>query len=127
MTSALGGTMIPSSEEPAQYTIRSTYCQLLNVFTKYSSSPREGTPLVFEFNAANATSLLLDCALSFTLYNSSRVANGTRLRLNSASESLSGDQFNNSSGYQSDYSDCSAKLKFGHMNVIAIINLIVIY
>src|SRR5699024_2699623 len=83
-------------------------------------------PLVFEFNAANATSLLLDCALSFTLYNSSRLANGTRLRLNSASESLSGDQFNNSSGYQYDDSGCSAELKFGHMNVKAIINATVI-
>src|SRR5699024_11989191 len=71
MTSALGGTMISSSEEPAQYTIRSTYCQLLNVFTKHSSSPSEGTPLVFEFNASNATSLILDGALSFNLYDSS--------------------------------------------------------
>ena len=32
VTSGLGGTMMPSPEEPPQYTSSSTYCQYENVF-----------------------------------------------------------------------------------------------
>src|SRR5699024_11585623 len=72
---------------------------------------------VVGFIADSATNFPFDCALSLTLYNTSRSANGTWLRLNTASESFFGDQSNNCSGYQYDDSGCAAETAPGQNSI----------